>query len=120
MQFGDHFFCFSVFFFPCKSRTGTEHISQIMRLLVKLISQMRHSVFPPLFNKQRVVFIKEKQQTLRAISPPLLCISQFHLRPGPPGLLRGIYTPCQSRGWGICKFCTARGPGIRQPRGLSK
>ena len=72
MQFGDHFFCFSVFFFPCKSRTGTEHISQIMRLLVKLISQMRLSVFPPLFNMQRVVFIKEKQQTLRAISPPLL------------------------------------------------
>ena len=35
----------------------------------------------------------------------------------PPGLLRGIYMPCQSRGWGICKFCTARGPGIRQPRG---
>ena len=28
-----------------------------------------------------------------------------------------IYTPCQSRGWGICKFCTARGPGTRQPRG---
>ena len=33
---------------------------------------MRHSVCPPLFNMQRVVFIKEKQQTLRAISPPLL------------------------------------------------
>ena len=49
-----------------------------------------------------------------------LCISQFHLRPGPPGLLRGIYMPCQSRGWGICKFCTARGPGIRQPRGHSR
>ena len=38
-------------------------------------------------------------------------------RPPPPGLLRGIYTLCQSRGWGICKFCTARGLGIRQPRG---
>ena len=50
----------------------------------------------------------------------MLCISQFHLRPGPPGLLRGICTPCQSRGWGICKFCTARGPGIRQPRGHSR
>ena len=34
-----------------------------------------------------------------------------------PGLLRGIFPPCQSRGWGICKFCTARGPGICQPRG---
>ena len=31
--------------------------------------------------------------------------------PSPPGLLRGICPPCQSRGWGICKFCTARGPG---------
>ena len=27
----------------------------------------------------------------------------------PPGLLRGICPPCQSRGWGICKFCAARG-----------
>ena len=26
---------------------------------------------------------------------------------------------CQSRGWGICKFCAARGPGICQPRGHS-
>jgi len=33
---------------------------------------MRHSVFPSLFNMQRVVFINEKQQTLRAISPSLL------------------------------------------------
>ena len=36
----------------------------------------------------------------------------------PPGLLRGIQgPPCQSRGWGICKFCAAWGPGICQPRG---
>ena len=35
--------------------------------------------------------------------------------PSPPGLLRGICSPCQSRGWGICKFCTSRGPGICQP-----
>ena len=28
--------------------------------------------------------------------------------PPPPGLLRGICPPCQSRGWGISKFCTAR------------
>ena len=27
----------------------------------------------------------------------------------PFGLLRGICPPCQSRGWGICKFYTARG-----------
>ena len=35
----------------------------------------------------------------------------------PPGLLRGICPPYQSRGWGICKSCAARGPGICQPRG---
>ena len=35
----------------------------------------------------------------------------------PPGLLWGI---CQSRGWGICKFCAARGPGICQPLGYSQ
>ena len=40
--------------------------------------------------------------------------------PPPPGLLWGIYMPCQSRGWGICKFCTARWPGIRQPPGHSR
>ena len=39
--------------------------------------------------------------------------------PPPPGLLRGIFPPCQSRGWGISKFCAARGPGICQPRGHS-
>ena len=38
----------------------------------------------------------------------------------PPGLLRGIFPPCQSRGWGICKFCTARGPDICQPPGHSR
>ena len=30
--------------------------------------------------------------------------------PPPPGLLRGICPSCQSQGWGICKFCAARGP----------
>ena len=40
--------------------------------------------------------------------------------PPPPWLLRGICTPCQSRGWRICKFCPARGPDIRQPRGHSR
>ena len=38
--------------------------------------------------------------------------------PPSPGLRRGIFPPCQSRGRGInlfCKFCTARGPGICQP-----
>ena len=33
-----------------------------------------------------------------------------------PGLLRGISPPCQSRGWGICKFCAARVTGICQPQ----
>ena len=28
--------------------------------------------------------------------------------PPPPGLLQGICSPCQSRGWGICKFWAAR------------
>ena len=43
------------------------------------------------------------------------CTSPY---PSPlPRLLRGIYPPCQSRGWGICKFCAARGPGICQPQG---
>ena len=33
----------------------------------------------------------------------------------PPGLLRGICAPCQSRGWGISKFCAARGLGFANP-----
>ena len=37
----------------------------------------------------------------------------------PPGLLEGICPPFQSWGWGICKFCAARGSGICQPRGYS-
>ena len=45
--------------------------------------------------------------------------SSTHL-PRPPGLLRGICSPFQSQGWGICKFCAARGPGICQPRGYSR
>ena len=76
------------------------------------------------------LYTKRKQQrrstpSASSIEPSQgarLCISQFHLRPSPlpPVLLRSICTPCQSRGWGICKFCTARGPGIRQPRGHSR
>ena len=37
-----------------------------------------------------------------------------------PGLLRCICPPCQSRGSGICKFFSARAPGICQPRGHSR
>ena len=79
------------------------------------------------------LYTKKKQQrrstpSASSIEPSQgarLCISQFNLRPAPalpppPGLLRGICTPCQSWGWGICKFCTARGPGIRQPWGHSR
>ena len=40
--------------------------------------------------------------------------------PPPPELLRGVFPPCQSRGWGICNFYTALGPGICQPRGNSR
>ena len=36
--------------------------------------------------------------------------------PPPPRLLRDIYPLCQSRGWGICKSCAARGPGSCQPQ----
>ena len=42
------------------------------------------------------------------------------LPPAPPGLLRGICPPCQSRGWGISKFCAARGLGICQPPGQTR
>ena len=40
--------------------------------------------------------------------------------PHPPRLLRGICRPCQCRGWGNCKFCAARGPGICRPLGHSR
>ena len=44
-----------------------------------------------------------------------------HPPPPHPGLLRGICLPSQSsRGWGIYKFYTARGPGICQPPGHSR
>ena len=39
--------------------------------------------------------------------------------PPSPRLLRAICRPCQSRGCGICKFFTAQGRGICQPRGHS-
>ena len=37
-----------------------------------------------------------------------------------PGLRRGIYHLVSPGGWGICKFCTARGSGICQPQGHSR
>ena len=40
--------------------------------------------------------------------------------PPPPRPTAGICPPCQSRGWGICKVCTAWGPGIYQPQGHSQ
>ena len=50
-----------------------------------------------------------------------LCISQFHLRPAPPPGYCGAFARLVSPGgWGICKFCTARGPGICQPPGHSR
>ena len=45
-----------------------------------------------------------------------LCISQFQLRPSPPGQLRGICVPCQSRGCGISKFGTPGGRAFAYPR----
>ena len=40
--------------------------------------------------------------------------------PIPPGQLWGICVPCQSRGWGISKFGTARESGICLPRGYPR
>ena len=37
--------------------------------------------------------------------------------PPPPRQLRGICLPCPSWGWGISKFCVARGSGIYLRRG---
>ena len=51
------------------------------------------------------------------------CISQFQLRtapPPPPLRFCGICPPCQSREWGISKFCASLGPGICQHRGHSR
>ena len=38
----------------------------------------------------------------------------------PPRATAGHLHALSVPGWGICKFCTARGPGIRQPRGHSR
>ena len=61
-------------------------------------------------SKKIIGATKNKNNALR--------ISQFQLRPAPPGLLQGICPPCQSRGWGICKVCAARGPGICNPAAI--
>ena len=37
--------------------------------------------------------------------------------PPPPGLLRAFARLFSPGGWGICKFCAARGLGICHPRG---
>ena len=50
-----------------------------------------------------------------------LWISQFHLRPAlPPGYGVAFTRLVSPGGWGICKFCTARGSGICQPQGHSR
>ena len=36
--------------------------------------------------------------------------------PPPPGYCRAFVRLVRPGGWGICKFCAARGPGICQPR----
>ena len=58
---------------------------------------------------------------------PTICIMQQSIPAAPSNPLtaphprataeRGSCPPCESWGCGICKFCTARGPGICQPRG---
>ena len=40
--------------------------------------------------------------------------------PSPPPPPPPPRATCQSRGWGICKFCAARGPDICQSRGHSQ
>ena len=45
--------------------------------------------------------------------------------PNPPRATAGhmptlSVTQSWGRGWGICKFCTAQGPGICQPQGHSR
>ena len=39
--------------------------------------------------------------------------------PRPPPATAGHFPALSVPGWGICKFCAARGPGICQPRGHS-
>ena len=58
------------------------------------------------------------------------CIKHFKLMyqsipaaptsPPPPRATAGHLLALQSQGWGICKFCAARVPGICQPRGYSR
>ena len=38
----------------------------------------------------------------------------------PPRATAGICSPCQCRGWGICKFCTARGRAFANPGAISE
>ena len=38
----------------------------------------------------------------------------------PPPATAGHFPALSVPGWGICKFCAARGPGICQPRGQSR
>ena len=45
------------------------------------------------------------------------CAQHPPLPPGYCGAFACLVSPGgSSRGWGICKFCTARGPGICQPQ----
>ena len=44
-------------------------------------------------------------------------VNSSRAQPPPPPGYCGAFARPQSRGWGICKFCAARGPGICQPRG---
>ena len=41
-------------------------------------------------------------------------------RPPPPPATEGHFPALSVPGWGIYKFCAARGPGICQPRGQSR
>ena len=60
-------------------------------------------------------------QTFRAVMHQSIPAATSQPPPPPtPRLLWGIYLPFQSRGWGICNFCSARGPCFCQPQGYSR
>ena len=67
------------------------------------------SLYTPLFLNER----HKLQLNRRDFLILFFCIVNLMHHQGYCGLLQGICQPCQSRGWGICKFWAARGPRAR-------
>ena len=69
-------------------------------------------------------FLAVRSERSQALVKTNASVNSSCAKPKPPlprpGYCGGICPPCQSRGWGISKFCAARGPGICQPRGHSR